>query len=64
VEQATGALALYKSVGKTFGTKGSDADVKAMINSIKVEKSGKSAVITATIPEGFIQKISQGNVPK
>ncbi|PYP92593.1 MAG: hypothetical protein DMG65_03605 [Candidatus Angelobacter sp. Gp1-AA117] len=62
VERANGFLALYKSVGKSFGTKGTDPDVKAMINSIKVEESGKSALITATIPEGFIQKVSQGNI--
>lgn len=62
-EQLSGVLALYRGVGKTFGTKGNDADVKAIINSIKVEESGKSAIITATIPEGFIQKVSQGNVP-
>ena len=62
VEQLNGVLAISKSLGKTYGAKGKDADVKAMFDSIKVEESGKSAIITATIPEGFIQKVSQGNV--
>ena len=53
-------MALYKTVGKSVGAKGTDPDVKAMINSIKIEASGKSAIVTATVPEGFIQKVSQG----
>ena len=39
------------------GAQGSDPDVKAAFDSLQVHQSGESAVLTATIPPGFLHKI-------
>jgi hypothetical protein len=57
VDSANTFLALNRSVGRTMGTKGADADVKAALDSIHVEQKGNRAVFTAVLPHTFLKKI-------
>jgi RNA:NAD 2'-phosphotransferase (TPT1/KptA family) len=38
------------------GTHGTDPDVKLFFDSLKIERSRDRAILTATVPPGFIQK--------
>jgi hypothetical protein len=58
VDSAAGFLALYRSVSKTVGAKGTDADVKAALDSIRVEQKGNVATLTATFSQSFLKKIA------
>ena len=60
-ERASSFLALYRTVSKSVGAKGADRDVKAIIDSIQIQQNGNSAVVTATIPEGFLKKATSEN---
>ena len=39
------------------GSRGNDADVKAAFDSLQVHQSGDSAILSATIPAGFLHKM-------
>ena len=56
-EKTTTFLSLFHSAEGSVGTHGTDADVKALFDSLKVEHSGDRAIVTATVPPGFIDKI-------
>jgi len=49
-------LALLKGVESSTTQGGTDADVKAFFNSLKVEEHGTRVALTATLPQGFIRK--------
>jgi len=49
-------LALVKGVESSTTQGGTDADVKAFFNSLKVEEHGTRVALTATLPQGFIRK--------
>ncbi len=49
-------LALVKGVESSTTQGGTDADVKAFFNSLKVEEHGPRVALTATLPQGFIRK--------
>jgi hypothetical protein len=49
-------LSLYRGVAQTIGAKGTDPDVKAAIDSIRIGHEGDRAIVNATIPPGFLQK--------
>jgi hypothetical protein len=51
-------LAMYRSASKSLGTKGVDPDVKAALDSIRVEQKGNVATFTATFSPGFLKKIA------
>jgi hypothetical protein len=50
-------LVLYRSAGQSLGMKGGDPDVKAALNSIRVEQNGNSAVFTGTLSDKFLRKV-------
>jgi len=50
-------LSLFQAAEGSVGTHGTDADVKALFDSLKVEHSGDRAILTATVPPGLIGKI-------
>ena len=50
-------LNLFHSAEITIRDQGPDADVKAFFDSLKVEHAGNRAMLTATVPPGFIKKI-------
>ena len=49
-------FALVKSAESSMTQGGTDADVKAFFDSLKVEEHGSRVALTATIPQGFIRK--------
>lgn len=51
-------LALFKDMEASTPPAGSDEDVKKVFDSIKVERQENSAVLTATIPSGFLKKMT------
>jgi len=50
-------VSLFHAAEGNLGTHGTDMDVKSFFDSLKVEHSDSRAVLTATIPEGFIKKV-------
>jgi hypothetical protein len=49
-------LAIFHAAEGSVGTQGTDPDVKQFFSSLKVEQSGDRAILTATVPTGFVQK--------
>jgi hypothetical protein len=56
-EKTAAFLNLFHAAEGSVGAQGTDADVKIFFNSLKVEQSGDRAILTATVPQGFIQKV-------
>jgi hypothetical protein len=50
-------LAMWHSAEESVGSSGSDADVKALFSSLQVRQEEKCAVLSATIPPGFLRKL-------
>lgn len=49
-------VAIFHTAEGSVGTQGTDSDVKAFFESLKVERTGERAVLTAIVPPGFIKK--------
>jgi hypothetical protein len=56
VEKTSAYLSLFHAAEGSIGAQGTDPDVKAFFDSLKVEQSGDRAILTATVPAGFIRK--------
>ena len=56
-EKAAAFLNLFHATEISVGAQGTDVDVKAFFDSLQVEQSGDRAVLTATVPAGFIKKV-------
>jgi len=56
VDQVTTFLTLFHAAEGSVGSHGTDVDVKAFFDSLKVERSKDRAILTATVPQGFIKK--------
>lgn len=56
-EQLNTFLAIFHSAEASVGKQGPDHDVQELFNSLKVSRDGERAVLTATVPPGFIEKI-------
>jgi hypothetical protein len=50
-------LNIFHTAEASVPAPGSDADVKALFASLKVEQNKNRAVLTATVPAGFIRKV-------
>jgi hypothetical protein len=61
-ESLSGLLALFHSIEQNTQTKGADPDVKAFFASLNVQQQKNRAIITATVPIGFIKKMASGAV--
>lgn len=57
VEQANAFLSIFQGLQSTM--QGPDKDVKEFFDSLKVEQEKNRAVLTATVPQGFLKKILQ-----
>ena len=57
-ENLAGLLALFHSIEVHTQTKGADPDVKAFFASLNVKQQGNRAIITATVPIGFLKKMA------
>jgi hypothetical protein len=55
-ERVSTFLAIFHTAEGSIGTQGTDPDVKQFFSSLKVDQSGDRAILTATVPPGFIQK--------
>ncbi len=55
-DQANAFLAVFKGLDATMAT-GADPDVKDFFDSFKVEQDKDRAVLTASMPKGFLKKI-------
>jgi len=56
VDRASAYLNLFHAAETSMGTQGPDPDVKALFDSLKIEQEKDRAVLTATVPPGFIRK--------
>ena len=53
-------VALTRSAETSVGSHGTDADVKAFFDSLKIRDEGDRAVLTAVMPFGFLRKMLSG----
>ena len=60
IDSANAFLSMYRSVSGSVGARGNDADVKAALDSIRVEQRGSVAVFTAEFSERFLKKLWSG----
>ncbi|MFY9647283.1 MAG: hypothetical protein WAK29_19035 [Terriglobales bacterium] len=63
-EKTSAFLNIFHAAEGSVGTQGTDADVKAFFASLKVEQHGDRAILTATVPEGFIRKVLAETPPE
>jgi len=56
-DKTSAFLNLFHAAEGSVGTQGTDPDVKAFFESLKVEQAGDRAILTATVPPGFIHKV-------
>jgi hypothetical protein len=56
-DKAGAFLNIFHSAEVNIGSQGPDVDVRAFFESLKVERSGDRAIVTATVPPGFIRKV-------
>jgi hypothetical protein len=54
-------LLLSRNAETAAGTRGADADVKTLFDSLKVKQDGDRAVLTAAVPFGFLHKLLSGS---
>jgi hypothetical protein len=67
-EKTSAFLSLFHAAEGSVGSQGTDADVKAFFESLKVVQDGDRAVLTAIVPIGFVRKAlaeapSEANAP-
>jgi hypothetical protein len=55
-DRASAFLSIFHATEMSIGTQGTDADVKNLFDSLKVEQSGDRAILTAIVPAGFVRK--------
>ncbi|MFI5102835.1 MAG: hypothetical protein ACHP9V_05640 [Terriglobales bacterium] len=55
-EKTAAFLSLFHAAEGSVGAHGTDPDVKTFFDSLQVEQSGARAILTATVPPGFIRK--------
>jgi len=54
--QASAFLEMFKSIESSLHPSGNDPDVKAVFDSIKVQQEKDHAILSASIPTGFLKK--------
>ncbi|HET7440893.1 MAG TPA: hypothetical protein VFJ47_06295, partial [Terriglobales bacterium] len=55
-EKLTTFLSMFHAAETSVGAQGTDADVKSFFDSLKVEQENDRAILTATVPPGFLRK--------
>lgn len=63
-DKVTVFVAITHSAETSVGRHGTDADVKALFDSVKVKQEGDRAVLTAALPFAFLRKMSPGAQPE
>ena len=59
-DRASTFFSVFHAAEGSVGTRGTDADVKSFFDSLKVERAGDRAIVTAIVPAGFIKKVVSG----
>ena len=54
-------IALSHAAETSVGTHGTDADVKALFDSLQIKQAGDRVVLTAAMPFGFLRKMVSGS---
>src|SRR6202166_3417324 len=62
-DKATVFIALTHSAETSVGTHGTDADVKALFDSLKIRQENDRAVVTASLPFAFLHKMLSNPSP-
>ena len=57
-------IALSHAAETSVGTHGTDADVKALFDSLQIKQEGDHVVLTAAMPFGFLRKMLSGSEPE
>jgi hypothetical protein len=55
-EKTAAFLSLFHAAEGSVGAHGTDPDVRTFFDSLKVEQAGNRAILTATVPPGFLRK--------
>lgn len=63
LDSSNAFLGVYRSISRSAG-RGGDPDVKAALESIKIEQNGNVAVFTATLSKNFLKKIAAETQPQ
>jgi hypothetical protein len=63
-DKANVFLAMTHAAETSVGTHGTDADVKALFDSLQIEQKGDHVVLTAAMPFGFLRKMLSGSAPE
>jgi hypothetical protein len=60
-DKVTVFIALSHAAETSVGTHGTDADVKALFDSLQIKQQGDHVVLTAAMPYGFLRKMLSGS---
>jgi hypothetical protein len=63
-DKANVFIALSHDAETSVGTHGTDADVKALFDSLQIKQEGDHVVLTAAMPYGFLRKMLSGSAPE
>jgi len=62
-DKANISLAMFRSAEISVGSAGTDADVKAVFDSLQVRQEGNRAVLSAILPSGVFRKLGDSSDP-
>jgi hypothetical protein len=62
-DKANVSLAMFRSAEISVGSAGTDADVKAVFDSLQVRQEGNRAVLSAILPSGVFRKLGDSSDP-
>jgi hypothetical protein len=57
-------IAMTHAAETSVGSHGTDADVKALFDSLQIKQQGEHVVLTAAMPFGFLRKMMSGSAPE
>jgi hypothetical protein len=60
-DKANGFLTMFRSAEVSVGSAGTDADVKAVFESLQVRQEGSRAVLSAVLPSGVFRKLGESS---
>ena len=63
-DKANVFIALSHAAETSAGTHGTDADVKALFDSLQIKQENDHVVLTAAMPYGFLRKMLAGSEPE
>ena len=64
VDKTNAFLNIFHSAEVSIGTQGTDEDVKAFFDSLKIERSGSRAVLNAKVPARFVRMLLSESPPE